>query len=219
MAGRHGGRYTMAKRKGMSLEEKRQTLLDVFHSSKDIFSLKEVEKQGSARGVVLQSVKEVLQSLVDDDLVHGEKIGTSNFFWSFPSEAAVKLDAQLAAAATRLKAKQAEREALEKQVVASRAGKEDSEERQQLGAQLAALQAEVAAQVEELAEYAGNDPDRYDNLKEASKLACDSANRWIDNAEALRDWLKKKFEGRGSEIDNLFRENGIKEDAEYLKLP
>ncbi|KAL4856728.1 Meiotic nuclear division protein 1 [Chlorella vulgaris] len=216
----------MAKRKGMSLEEKRQTLLDVFHSSKDIFSLKarrkrasEVEKQGSARGVVLQSVKEVLQSLVDDDLVHGEKIGTSNFFWSFPSEAAVKLDAQLAAAATRLKAKQAEREALEKQVAASRAGKEDSEERQQLGAQLAALQAEVAAQAEELAEYAGNDPDRYDNLKEASKLACDSANRWIDNAEALRDWLKKKFEGRGSEIDNLFRENGIKEDAEYLKLP
>lgn len=209
----------MAKRKGMSLEEKRQTLLDVFHSSKDIFSLKEVEKQGSARGVVLQSVKEVLQSLVDDDLVHGEKIGTSNFFWSFPSEAAVKLDAQLAAAATRLKAKQAEREALEKQVAASRAGKEDSEERQQLGAQLAALQAEVAAQAEELAEYAGNDPDRYDNLKEASKLACDSANRWIDNTESLRDWLKKKFEGRGSEIDNLFKENGIKEDAEYLKLP
>jgi hypothetical protein len=44
-----------------------------------------------------------VQSLVDDDLVHGEKIGTSNFFWSFPSEAAVKLDAQLAAAAARLK--------------------------------------------------------------------------------------------------------------------
>jgi hypothetical protein len=40
------------------------------------------------------------------------------------------------------------------------------EERQQLGAQLAVLQAEVAAQAEELAEYAGNDPDRYDNLSE-----------------------------------------------------
>ena len=31
------------------------------------------------------------QALVDDDLVHSDKIGISNFFWAFPSEAAVKL--------------------------------------------------------------------------------------------------------------------------------
>lgn len=35
----------------------------------------------------MQSVKEVLQSLVDDNLVTSEKIGTSNYFWSFPSTA------------------------------------------------------------------------------------------------------------------------------------
>ena len=35
----------------------------------------------------MQSVKEVLQSLVDDNLVTCEKIGTSNYFWSFPSTA------------------------------------------------------------------------------------------------------------------------------------
>ena len=32
----------------------------------------------------------------------------------------------------------------------------------------------------------GNDPDRYDNLKQAAQLACDSANRWIDNIDSLR---------------------------------
>ena len=37
--------------------------------------------------VVMQSVKEVLQSLVDDDLVDSEKIGTSIYFWAFPSKA------------------------------------------------------------------------------------------------------------------------------------
>ena len=37
--------------------------------------------------IVAQSVKEVLQSLVDDELVIMEKIGTSNYFWSFPSAA------------------------------------------------------------------------------------------------------------------------------------
>ena len=29
-------------------------------------------------------VLQVLQSLVDDDLVKCEKIGTSNYFWCFP---------------------------------------------------------------------------------------------------------------------------------------
>ena len=34
------------------------------------------------------SVKEILQSLVDDALVDAERIGTSNYFWAFPSKAA-----------------------------------------------------------------------------------------------------------------------------------
>ena len=33
------------------------------------------------------SVKDVLQSLVDDGLVDSERIGTSNYFWAFPSKA------------------------------------------------------------------------------------------------------------------------------------
>ena len=33
------------------------------------------------------SVKDVLQSLVDDDLVDSDRIGTSNYFWAFPSKA------------------------------------------------------------------------------------------------------------------------------------
>ena len=41
-------------------------------------------------GVVISApmaVKEVLQSLVDDNLVDSERIGTSNYFWSYPSKA------------------------------------------------------------------------------------------------------------------------------------
>lgn len=33
------------------------------------------------------SVKEVLQSLVDDNMVDSERVGTSNYFWAFPSKA------------------------------------------------------------------------------------------------------------------------------------
>jgi hypothetical protein len=40
------------------------------------------------------------------------------------------------------------------------------DERRALLAQLQALQGEVAGQREELEQYAGNDPDRYDNMSE-----------------------------------------------------
>ena len=43
------------------------------------------------KGVTFQSVKDVVQELVDMDVLHQEKIGTSNFFWAFPSEASVKV--------------------------------------------------------------------------------------------------------------------------------
>lgn len=36
------------------------------------------------KGITMQSVKEVVQSLVDDHQVDSEKIGTSIYFWSFP---------------------------------------------------------------------------------------------------------------------------------------
>ena len=46
------------------------------------------------------------------------------------------------------------------------------EERRALQQQVAQLQADVEAQAAELAEYAGNDPDRYDNLSEECCTAC-----------------------------------------------
>ena len=78
----HSQRTRMAPKRGMSLEDKRSTLLSIFHDTKSAFLLKDIEKMGAKRGVVLQSIKDVLQSLVDDDLVNMEKIGASNIFWS-----------------------------------------------------------------------------------------------------------------------------------------
>ena len=33
------------------------------------------------------TVKDILQGLVDDGMVDSERIGTSNYFWAFPSKA------------------------------------------------------------------------------------------------------------------------------------
>jgi hypothetical protein len=40
-----------------------------------VFQLKDIEKLGVKKGVIAQAIKDVLQSLVDDNLVCCEKIG------------------------------------------------------------------------------------------------------------------------------------------------
>lgn len=75
----------MSKRKGVSFEEKRIRLLQLFYERKEFFTLKELEKiAAKEKGIVAQAVKDVLQTLVDDGLVRSEKIGTSVYFWTFP---------------------------------------------------------------------------------------------------------------------------------------
>jgi hypothetical protein len=39
-----------------------------------------------AAPAVTQTIKDVVQSLVDDGLVELEKIGSANYYWSFPSK-------------------------------------------------------------------------------------------------------------------------------------
>lgn len=57
-------------KKGLSLEQKRERVLEFFHESDSVFQFKEVEKEAIKRGVAAQSVKDVVQSLVDDNLVN-----------------------------------------------------------------------------------------------------------------------------------------------------
>lgn len=75
----------MSKRKGVSLDEKRMRMLQIFYEKKEFFTLKELEKIAlKEKNIVVQAVKDVLQGLVDDGLVRSEKIGTSIYFWRFP---------------------------------------------------------------------------------------------------------------------------------------
>ncbi|BGO90797.1 Meiotic nuclear division protein 1 [Rhodotorula toruloides] len=54
-------------KKGLSLEEKRSRMLDLFRETKEFYKLQELEKLApKTKGITSMSVKEVLQSLVDD---------------------------------------------------------------------------------------------------------------------------------------------------------
>uniref|UniRef100_A0A0C9QLA0 Meiotic nuclear division protein 1 homolog n=1 Tax=Wollemia nobilis TaxID=56998 RepID=A0A0C9QLA0_9CONI len=207
----------MSKRKGLSLEDKREQLLKIFYESQDFFLLKELEKLGPRRGVVSQTVKDVVQSLVDDDLVSKDKIGTSVFFWSLPScagnqlrHAHSKLEDDLASA----KEKQAElvlqKESLQK-------GREDSVEREAALNDLRKIEEQYRKLKEELERYADNDPTTVDAMRNASEVAHEAANRWTDNIFALQHWCSSNFPEAKERLEHLYREVGITESFDYLE--
>lgn len=63
------------------------------------------------KGFRADTVKDIIDGLVNDGLIKMDKIGCSNYFWSFPSEARHarerRIDEQTAAADAELKRKQA----------------------------------------------------------------------------------------------------------------
>lgn len=104
----------MSKKKPLSLQEKRERILEIFHDSKEFYQLKDIEKIASTqKGVVEKSVKDVLFSLADEGLVDSDRIAQSVYYWSFPSditiqnnEKYIKLQAELTAAQNQLTAKE-----------------------------------------------------------------------------------------------------------------
>ena len=46
-------------KKGLSLEEKRIKILEIYLENKEVYNLKEIEKIGAKKGVVFQTIKDV----------------------------------------------------------------------------------------------------------------------------------------------------------------
>ncbi|XP_071907716.1 meiotic nuclear division protein 1 homolog [Coffea arabica] len=209
----------MSKKRGLSLDEKREKMLQIFYESQDFFLLKELEKLGPKKGIISQTVKDVVQSLVDDDLVSKDKIGTSVYFWSLPSCAGNQLrnvHRKLEADLQNCKKRLAE---LEDQCHALKKGREESVDREKALDELKAIEEKHNELKDEMGQYADNDPATFEAMKNAIEVAHAAANRWTDNIFTLRQWCSNNFPQAKEQLDHLFNEVGVTDDFDYLELP
>lgn len=65
-------------RKGLSADEKREKILGIYHSTKTVFNLKDIEKAASKQGVVSQTVK-VKQRVMGGECVFVKDIAGASF--------------------------------------------------------------------------------------------------------------------------------------------
>merc|ERR1711874_121395 len=155
---------------------------------------KDLEKLApKLKGITSMSVKDVVTSLVDDGMVDTDKIGTSVYFWAFPSKAAAARKRKLETLSEQLEKVSKKTKQLEEEATAAKVGREESDERVEILSQLEKETAKGKTLREMLKEFADNDPEVLNKMKEDTKIAQSAANRWTDNIFAVQDWIKNKF--------------------------
>lgn len=206
----------MSKKKGLSLDEKRKRMLDIFYDSKEIFLLKDLEKIApKQKGIVLQSVKDVVQSLVDDNLVETDKIGTSVYFWAFPSKALTQRRAKLSALTDKLELATEKDNELEEILRSASNGREESDERSKILEELVSFEAEKQVLEAKIKKYEGCDPDFLQKMKKETTQAKESVNRWTDNIFATQSWIQKKFPSIN--INDMNKQFEIPHELDYME--
>ncbi|XP_076001652.1 meiotic nuclear division protein 1 homolog [Genypterus blacodes] len=204
----------MSKKKGLSLEEKRTRMMEIFFETKDVFQLKDIEKIApKTKGIAPMTVKDVLQSLVDDNMVDCERVGTSNYYWSFPSKALNARNHKLEELQKQLSEAKQRKETLQKSIEKAKVGREDTDERGSLLKELQALREERTQLQTDLEKYRDCDPEVIAEMKKSNIVAKDAVSRWTDNVFAIKSWTKKKFSFDDSRINKAF---GIPDDFDYM---
>jgi Fe2+ or Zn2+ uptake regulation protein len=183
-----------ASKRGLSLEEKRKRMLDFFFEKQDFFQLKDVEKLCSQeKGITLQTVKDVLASLVDDGLVDSEKIGTSIYYWSLPSKALQRRREKLDELEKECELEKVKCKKMSEELKCKLLSDEEEAKRLELFEEYNRLVEVNQSLIKQLDAHKQNDPHAYEELCLSVAISKSACNRWIDNIFAVRDWLKKKF--------------------------
>lgn len=204
----------MGGTKRMSTEEKRKKVLSIYHQTKQVYTEKEIVTLATKAGVNTNTIVDINTSLIDDGLVEKEKIGGSNYFWSFPSKQdhMMKMEhKQTIEEIEHLKLRQEEQMV---QLADAKRGREEDENgtRAKKLARLAEIDTLKAEATKELESLKENDPQFIANLEKEYKFISDAANRWTDNIFNCKAYLTKK---RGMDKKEANRILGITSAFDY----
>lgn len=182
------------KRKGLSFEEKQLVLSEALRKKNEFFNLKEVEKIGVEAGIVFQSVKDVLQSLVDDNVVKSDKIGSQNIFWRLQSEAAADRLRSYQSLLMRQTNLQEKKGQLERQLESRTSPSYGTDQERAETVQQIEHYKSATEEIENEIRFREQHGHRHVQLmKEQLVVASEGATRWGDNIYILRSWLRHRF--------------------------
>ena len=165
--------------------------------------------------VLYIAVKDVNQSLVDDNLISSDKIGAGNFYWCFPSKTYTDLNAKktvLTEMSVNITTSINGKKLQLQEIKLSR----NANNRDDLIQQLNELKSRNIQLDYKLEALKHNDPVEIKKIENEAKLAKLSSDRWTDNIFSIKSYMMKKKGLAGKEMNTYL---GIDENFDYVNPP
>jgi DNA-binding PadR family transcriptional regulator len=182
----------MKKTKGLSFEDKRKKMLEIFKEDPSFFHLKDIEKLGVKKGIIYQSIKDVLDSIVNDNLVETDKIGSSNFYWALPSKMYQMKKNNLNRNKEIIENLEKENESLKIKIKEAKATRKETDERKDKLDELEELTRKIEDYQKKLNVFKKNDPERYKSVLADTKQLINLNELWKDNIYSIHQWIRSK---------------------------
>ncbi|KAF2200120.1 meiotic nuclear division protein 1 [Delitschia confertaspora ATCC 74209] len=186
-----------------------------FHKTAVAHNIKDLEKAlPSVASINGMQVKDYLQALSDDNKIRVEKIGSGNWYWSFPSDEKKVKEAALEQAKeehTKATVTVADLQAKIEEAGMARAEDEDmlletGGDRKSLITKQAQLTKELEALRSELAAYSEQDPVEMDKKSQETVHYRLEAEKWTDQILSMEGWLKEHTGGDKEQMTNIARQ-------------
>jgi hypothetical protein len=179
---------------------KRAAMLHWIQKSGTVHSIKDLEKAlpsvGSINGM---QVKEYVQAMLDENEIRVEKIGSGNWYWSFPSEDKLRKEEALERAQADHDKSVAALEELRQKLDEAEAARTEGEDmllggdgmsRKDLMERNELLTHQTEALKKELASYSGNDPLEVERRKGLVETMKNEAEKHTDHIQSMEDWIR-----------------------------
>ena len=158
------------KKRGLTFEEKRQRMMTIFIEDKSFLHYKEIEKTAIKKGIAFPSIKDVLESLLGDDMVELEKVGNSSFYFSLPSKMINAKKTKLINNKTEIERLQIDNQNLIQTIKEQKNLRKETDSYMEKKAILEILQFDNAILDIELKQYDLNDPVKYKIYNDDNKI-------------------------------------------------
>ena len=165
---------------------------------------------------MLQTIKDVNQSLVDDNLVESDKIGAGAFFWALPSKGFQQRQNLIGNVKQKTEEVKAQCAEVSQKIEEARAVRtQDGGDRDKWLKEIEELKKANAELKGKVRMFGECDPKRMDDINTKAKVCKDGMVRWTDNLYEVENWIKRNNPAITSE--ELYQNFPLLRDLDYCE--
>ncbi|EIJ87414.1 hypothetical protein NEPAR06_2039 [Nematocida parisii] len=184
----------MSRAKPLSMEEKTKRILDLLQTKDTVFNLKELEKLGQKeKGVVPQSMKEVIDILVSENKVKEKKVGITKYYWSFRSDIKLYKEVETRKLIKEMEGLNKAKDLLNEEISVMKQNRSTLPDREAKISQLNEMKKDLEESTKKVAILDENNPIRITRLKEELSVAKQDLSDWGDAFNIIQNHIKDKF--------------------------